>query len=407
MVNNRIELNKVFIDALPVLDKLNNAGFEAYFVGGSVRDALLGKEVNDVDIATSAFPLEVKHLFKKTIDVGIEHGTVMILSGNNSYEITTFRTESTYQDFRRPDSVTFVRSLKEDLKRRDFTINALAMDREGIIHDYFNGKEDLKSRLIKAVGIPDERFNEDALRMLRATRFASQLDFEIEDNTVNAIKKHARLLEHIAMERIQIEFVKMLLGRSKNKGLIYFIETDLYVYCPGLDRQGLEGLINIEEDFENELQIWVSYLLLSSLKFNQHRGFLRSWKLSNKMIQDIEIVYNTIQERLHKQINVKTVYKVGINLSLETEKVLDLLGYPSNLGLVESTYNSLPIYSKKELAVSGSDLLKLTDHNAGKWLGDLLEQIEQAVLDKEIENDYSQILEWITDKQLIPEQKEI
>ncbi|API90329.1 CCA tRNA nucleotidyltransferase [Marinilactibacillus sp. 15R] len=402
-----MELNKVFIDALPVLDKLNNAGFEAYFVGGSVRDALLGKEVNDVDIATSAFPLEVKHLFKKTIDVGIEHGTVMILSGNNSYEITTFRTESTYQDFRRPDSVTFVRSLKEDLKRRDFTINALAMDREGIIHDYFNGKEDLKSRLIKAVGIPDERFNEDALRMLRATRFASQLDFEIEDNTVNAIKKHARLLEHIAMERIQIEFVKMLLGRSKNKGLIYFIETDLYVYCPGLDRQGLEGLINIEEDFENELQIWVSYLLLSSLKFNQHRGFLRSWKLSNKMIQDIEIVYNTIQERLHKQINVKTVYKVGINLSLETEKVLDLLGYPSNLGLVESTYNSLPIYSKKELAVSGSDLLKLTDHNAGKWLGDLLEQIEQAVLDKEIENDYSQILEWITDKQLIPEQKEI
>ncbi|SFJ90510.1 tRNA nucleotidyltransferase (CCA-adding enzyme) [Marinilactibacillus piezotolerans] len=407
MVNNRIELNKVFIDALPVLDKLNTAGFEAYFVGGSVRDALLGKEVNDVDIATSAFPLEVKHLFKKTIDVGIEHGTVMILSGNNSYEITTFRTESTYQDFRRPDSVTFVRSLKEDLKRRDFTINALAMDREGIIHDYFKGKEDLKSRLIKAVGIPDERFNEDALRMLRATRFASQLDFEIEENTVNAIKKHARLLEHIAMERIQIEFVKMLLGRSKNKGLIYFIETDLYVYCPGLDRQGLEGLINIEEDFENELQIWVSYLLLSSLKFNQHRGFLRSWKLSNKMIQDIEIVYNTIQERLHKQINVKTVYKVGINLSLETEKVLDLLGYPSNLGLVESTYNSLPIYSKKELAVSGSDLLKLTDHNAGKWLGDLLEQIEQAVLDKEIENDYSQILEWITDKQLIPEQKEI
>lgn len=407
MVNNRIELNKVFIDALPVLDKLNNAGFEAYFVGGSVRDALLGKEVNDVDIATSAFPLEVKHLFKKTIDVGIEHGTVMILSGNNSYEITTFRTESTYQDFRRPDSVTFVRSLKEDLKRRDFTINALAMDREGIIHDYFKGKEDLKSRLIKAVGIPDERFNEDALRMLRATRFASQLDFEIEDNTVNAIKKHARLLEHIAMERIQIEFVKMLLGSSKNKGLIYFIETDLYVYCPGLDRQGLEGLINIEEDFENELQIWVSYLLLSSLKFNQHRGFLRSWKLSNKMIQDIGIVYNTIQERLYKQINVKTVYKVGINLSLETEKVLDLLGYPSNLGLVESTYNSLPIYSKKELAVSGRDLLKLTDHNAGKWLGDLLEQIEQAVLDKEIENDYSKILEWITDKQLIPEQKEI
>lgn len=405
MANNRIELDNVFIEALPVLNKLNSAGFEAYFVGGSVRDALLNHEVNDVDIATSAFPNEVKKLFKKTIDVGIEHGTVLVLSGEHSYEITTFRTESTYQDFRRPDSVTFVRSLKEDLKRRDFTINALAMDGDGVIHDYFNGKEDLNSRLIKAVGIPDERFNEDALRMLRATRFAAQLDFEIDRHTTEAIKKHAALLSHIAIERIQIEFIKMLLGKSKNKGLLYFIKTNLYAYCPGLDKQGLEGLISIEKPFENEIQIWVSYLMCSTLMPTEVRGFLRSWKLSNKNIQDIETVYMTAHERLLNQISKETIYKVGKRLSLETENVLALLKYDSNRRLVEKFYNDLPIYSKKDLAISGKDLLKLTDQKAGIWLGDLLDRVEQAVLDQEIENDYSQILKWITANQLIPKQK--
>ena len=147
-----------FKQALPIIDKIEEAGFEAYFVGGSVRDTLLNKPINDVDIATSAKPNEIKEIFPKTIDVGIEHGTVMVLWKDASYEITTFRTESTYQDFRRPDTVEFVRSLKEDLKRRDFTINALAMDRDGKIIDYFNGQKDLENNLIKAVGIPEERF---------------------------------------------------------------------------------------------------------------------------------------------------------------------------------------------------------------------------------------------------------
>ncbi|MGO3474712.1 MAG: CCA tRNA nucleotidyltransferase, partial [Lacticaseibacillus paracasei] len=146
-----------FKAAIPILKKIEAAGYEAYFVGGSVRDAMLGKDVNDVDIATSAFPNEIQALFKKTIDVGIEHGTVMVLWEKETYEITTFRTESTYQDFRRPDSVTFVRSLAEDLKRRDFTINALAMDKDGCITDLFDGIDDLNHQVIRAVGVPDER----------------------------------------------------------------------------------------------------------------------------------------------------------------------------------------------------------------------------------------------------------
>ncbi len=161
-----------FKRALPILNTLKDAGYEAYFVGGSVRDTLLGLPIHDVDIATSAYPEEVKQIFNKTVDTGIEHGTVMVLDHGEGYEITTFRTESTYQDYRRPEKVEFVRSLQEDLKRRDLTINALAMDAAGEIIDLFDGLTDLKMKVIRAVGDPNERFNEDALRMMR------QLDLE-------------------------------------------------------------------------------------------------------------------------------------------------------------------------------------------------------------------------------------
>ena len=163
--------------ALPILKKIEAAGFEAYFVGGSVRDVLLGQPIHDVDIATSAFPAEIKEIFPRTIDVGIEHGTVLVLDGDEQYEITTFRTESAYQDFRRPDQVEFVRSLEEDLKRRDFTINAFALKEDGEIVDLFDGLVDLENNVLRAVGNPHERFHEDALRMMRGLRFVSQLGF--------------------------------------------------------------------------------------------------------------------------------------------------------------------------------------------------------------------------------------
>ena len=214
-----------FMKAQPVIEALEQGGFEAYFVGGSVRDILLNQVIHDVDIATSAYPEEVKGLFQRTIDVGIDHGTVLVLYEEDQYEITTFRTESTYQDYRRPDSVTFVRSLAEDLKRRDFTINALAMNQQGEVIDLFDGMTDLANRLIRAVGLADERFNEDALRMMRGLRFASQLDFEIEKSTLAAITKHHALLGKISVERIQVEFVKMMLGKKRNRGLQAFIDT--------------------------------------------------------------------------------------------------------------------------------------------------------------------------------------
>ncbi|MCL2858873.1 MAG: CCA tRNA nucleotidyltransferase, partial [Streptococcaceae bacterium] len=176
-------LPKEFVQALSVLEKIKSAGYEAYFVGGSVRDALLNRQIHDVDIASSAYPEEIKQIFPYTIDVGIEHGTILVLMGkeqSDQYEVTTFRTESTYTDYRRPDAVDFVRDLGEDLKRRDFTINAFAMDTDGTIIDQFDGLTDLKEKCIRAVGQATDRFNEDALRIMRAMRFSASLDFDIE-----------------------------------------------------------------------------------------------------------------------------------------------------------------------------------------------------------------------------------
>ena len=172
-------MNKVFLAAFPVIQKIEEAGFEAYFVGGAVRDHLLKREIHDVDIATSATPTEIKSIFSSTVDVGIEHGTILVLYNGQSFEVTTSDQNPNIMIFAGPDSVIFIRSLHEDLKRRDFTINAMAMDVTGTIIDPFGGQIDLESKLIKTVGKAEERFQEDALRLMRAIRFVGQLGFTL------------------------------------------------------------------------------------------------------------------------------------------------------------------------------------------------------------------------------------
>lgn len=392
----KIKMEGEFKAALPVLNKIKKAGFEAYFVGGSVRDAILGLEVNDVDIATSAYPEEIKHIFPKTVDVGIEHGTVMVLHGGESYEVTTFRTESTYQDYRRPDSVTFVRSLEEDLKRRDFTINAFAVDESGEIHDYFNGKEDLNNRLIRAVGVADERFNEDALRMMRGVRFASQLDFSIEEETKQAMKRHAPLLEHIAVERIQVEWIKLLLGKARKQGLASFLETDLYRYCPDLNehKEALVRLSELDGLFTYEVQAWT--LLLHFIEEADSKAFLRKWKTSNKIIQEVQILIETIEKRLDGEpVERLTVYRIGKERALEVEHLLELLGQKANPEQVEKIASDLPMQSKAELDVTGHDLMQSAEKKPGKWMGEAMAAAEEAVVLSQVENEKEQIINWL------------
>ena len=197
-------------DVSKIINILESNGHEAYAVGGCVRDCILGKIPHDWDITTSALPEQVKTLFERTFDTGIEHGTVTVLLHGEGYEVTTYRVDGKYEDGRHPKEVTFTASLEEDLKRRDFTINAMAYnDTRGLV-DLFGGEQDLENGIIKAVGNPTERFTEDALRMLRALRFSAQLGFEIEPATYDAIKTLAPTLDRISAERIQVELVKLI-----------------------------------------------------------------------------------------------------------------------------------------------------------------------------------------------------
>lgn len=200
-----------------IIEELTRQGFEAYAVGGCVRDMVLGREPEDWDITTSATPFEVKKIFRRTVDTGIQHGTVTVLLDKDHYEVTTYRLDGVYEDNRHPKEVSFTSSLTEDLKRRDFTINAMAYnEKEGFI-DLFGGMEDLAKGLIRCVGSATERFDEDALRILRAVRFSAQLGFEIEEETKKAIRDKVTHLNNISAERIRVEFTKLLLSNHPER----------------------------------------------------------------------------------------------------------------------------------------------------------------------------------------------
>lgn len=219
-----------------IIDVLTNNGFEAYAVGGCVRDMILEKKPEDWDITTSAKPQDVKRVFRRTVDTGIVHGTVTVLLDNEHYEVTTYRLDGIYEDNRHPKEVSFTGNLKEDLKRRDFTINAMAYNPiEGII-DLFGGMDDLKNRLIRCVGNPSERFDEDALRILRAVRFSAQLDFIIEKDTKEAIVAKAGLLRNISAERIRTELTKLLVSDHPDRLRLLYELGISKVILPEFDR---------------------------------------------------------------------------------------------------------------------------------------------------------------------------
>ena len=199
-------------NAETILHILENAGYEAYVVGGCVRDSILGRKPDDWDITTSAKPEQVKELFHRTVDTGLQHGTVTVLMEKEGYEVTTYRVDGEYEDGRHPKEVTFTASLEEDLKRRDFTINAMAYNPSGGLVDLFGGLEDIDRKIIRCVGDPLDRFTEDALRIMRAVRFSAQLGFSIEEETRKALKVLAPNLKHVSAERIQVELVKLLMS---------------------------------------------------------------------------------------------------------------------------------------------------------------------------------------------------
>ena len=389
------DLPQKFLDALPVLKQLQAHGFEAYFVGGSVRDTLLGSQINDVDIATSAYPAEVKSIFKRTVDTGIKHGTIMVLDHGNGYEVTTFRTESGYQDFRRPDHVTFVRSLKDDLKRRDLTINALAMDPTGKIIDLFGGLADLKDKKIKAVGQPAERFHEDALRMMRAVRFVSQLGFTLEKQTRQAISDNAQLLTKIAVERIHVEWVKLMLGKASDNALTEFIKTKMYLYCPCFKNHesSLEKIADLSGlRLDNETTVWVLLGHYFGLKPKETGKMLRKWKSSNDLIKDVTTAQKALEN--FPQLDPKLLYETGLPLLLVANQVAKYENSALQDEKLHSMYASLPIKNNKELTLTGNDLIKELKIKPGPEIGKIINLVEKMVLNGELNNDKNSLLQY-------------
>lgn len=383
-----------FQKALPILTKIKEAGYEAYFVGGSVRDVLLERPIHDVDIATSSYPEETKAIFNRTVDVGIEHGTVLVLENGGEYEITTFRTEDVYVDYRRPSQVSFVRSLEEDLKRRDFTVNALALDENGQVIDKFRGLIDLEQKLLRAVGKAEERFEEDALRIMRGFRFAASLDFDIEAATFEAMRSHSPLLEKISVERSFTEFDKLLMAPHWRKGISAMIACQAYDYLPGLKQQeaGLNHLIVSLKDnftFSDHHQAW-AYVMIS-LATEDPKSFLKAWKTSNdfqRYVTKLIALYRIRQERSFEKLDI---YQYGKEMASLVEGLRKAQSLSVDMDHIEALDQALAIHNKYDIVLNGSHLIKDFGMKPGPQLGLMLEKVELAIVEGRLDNDFTTI----------------
>lgn len=430
-------------DVKIILNSLKNKGYEAYIVGGSVRDSQMGKALpKDYDITTNALPEEIVKLFSKTIPTGIKHGTITVMINGNGYEVTTYRIDGEYLDSRRPEDVTFVSSLKEDLARRDFTINALAFNEEEGIIDYFGGMGDLNNKIIRAVGEPSKRFQEDALRMLRAIRFAARLDFHIEEKTLEGIKENCYLILNVSNERIRDELCKMLVCNNAAKALRLLEETKLLGFIlpelqetvgfhqqnPHHDKDIFEHILAVVEKCPQQLNLRVAALLHDIAKpqcftvdkqgvghFYGHdvKGcilselILRRLKFDNESISKISLLVKEHMNVLEKPKDVsvkRLINRVGVNLVQELFALqrADALGscFPEmrlkEIDKVEEKTrfileSKVPL-SIKELAISGKDLMSEFSLSPGTEIGDMLKFLLDKVLDNPEINSKEQLL---------------
>ena len=373
--------------ATDVIHIIERAGFEAYIVGGAVRDYYLKKDNADVDIATSALPEEIQAIFSQTIDVGIEHGTVLVLDCGEPIEVTTYRTESTYSDHRRPDAVHFVRNLQEDLKRRDFTMNAMALSQNGDYIDYFHGREDIDAQVIRAVGDPNERFKEDALRMLRAIRFSAQLDFEIEAQTFAAIKQQASSIRFIAQERIHMELSKVWTAKYPARAIDYLKQSGLADFLEGSFQQAQWQSFQAE----NPQVGWAYFCFVN----NRDTSILSTYRCSNKDKQFTKRVfeaYDCLQMGLQVMDYFRfddCILQTAYQFAIWQQDKLTI-----SLKEIQQIKKALPIQHSSELAVTGHDFMQWSEKKRGPWIKHALDAALLAVLSNEVANDKQQLKEW-------------
>lgn len=419
------------------INKLKSAGHEAYIVGGCVRDALRGTEPHDYDMTTSALPEETKEIFSeyRIIETGMKHGTVTALINGEPLEITTFRVDGVYSDNRRPESVTFTRSLREDVARRDFTVNAMAYSPETGVMDFWGGQEDLRDGIIRAVGEPDKRFNEDALRIMRAARFASTLDFQIEPETSASMIRNRSLLQNISAERINVELSKLLMGDGceriltdyavilteiipelapaigfdqKNFHHIYDVYTHTVkavAACPRdrnirmaalLHDVGKPSVFSVGDDGvghfygHSEKSVEIAENVLTRLKFDNASKdeILTLVKYHDPVIP----VKRSAVGRWARRLGMETLFKLldlkaADNLAQAPECIDRLKGYDEIREIANVMIAENACFTLKDLAVNGGDLIKECGYKPGKSIGETLSALLDAVISEELPND--------------------
>lgn len=403
----RIALPK---DVKHIIDVLMENGYEAYAVGGCVRDSILGREPGDWDITTSALPMQVKGLFRRTVDTGIQHGTVTVMLGRNGYEVTTYRIDGKYEDSRHPESVEFTPKLEEDLKRRDFTINAMAYNDEHGIVDIFDGVGDLQRKIIRCVGNAHDRFDEDALRILRAVRFSAQLGFGIEENTARAAKELAVNLKRISSERIHTEFNKMLKSPHPDYfsvadaiGIMEIVLPEYHVMsaedkafvgalakecaCQLPERYAAMLFMSggySEEDPADTVKRVLKRLKLDNDTINTASMLLRFGMLE---ITDDEprirhIIYETGDKNILRILDFRTAYEKCIGNDIaDVRRMYDICNMIFERG---------DCVSLKNLAITGRELIAM-GVPAGRQMGEILNSLLMLVLDNPQLNDREQL----------------
>lgn len=403
----RIALPK---DVKHIIDVLMENGYEAYAVGGCVRDSILGREPGDWDITTSALPMQVKGLFRRTVDTGIQHGTVTVMLGRNGYEVTTYRIDGKYEDSRHPESVEFTPKLEEDLKRRDFTINAMAYNDEHGIVDIFDGVGDLQRKIIRCVGNAHDRFDEDALRILRAVRFSAQLGFGIEENTARAAKELAVNLKRISSERIHTEFNKML----KSPHPDYFSVADaigiMEIVLPEYHVMSAEDKAFVgalAKECACQLPERYAAMLFMSGKYSEEdpadtaKRVLKRLKLDNDTINTASmllrfgmleitddesrirhIIYETGDKNILRILDFRAAYEKCIGNDItDVRRMYDICNMIFERG---------DCVSLKNLAITGKELIAM-GVPAGRQMGEILNSLLMLVLDNPQLNDREQL----------------
>lgn len=373
--------------ASALIEQLEANGYEAYFVGGCVRDWILHRPVHDIDICTNAHPCDVSRIFPQHIPTGLKHGTVSVKHEGHLFEITTFRTEGAYTDFRRPDEVQFVTDITEDLARRDFTINAMAMNRADELIDPFGGKVDLENRVIRAVGDPVTRFREDALRLLRAARFSAQLGFEIEGQTRQAMRETAPLLSRIAVERIREELFKLLDSEYPECGIEVVNQTALLQVFPVLHNlfQTMSAQVWRLTRLSSIQQKMAFACYAGDLKVEATTALCDQLRLSKKDREMICRFVSTLSQ-------VKPVWdqpqsiewgpillEQGREYCRQIDELLQVIWWenrdPSITSSLIKTDQQMPIHSIRELAITGLDLQQALNRKSGDWIKRTLQRL--------------------------------